>query len=69
MRLRLGAGCIPVQPLHQIAREERARRKAEEIAAASAARYPGDVFNPQTQTEVTWSEDQIRAAENSRLGG
>jgi len=42
---------------------------AEEIAAASAARYPGDVFNPQTQTEVTWSEDQIRAAESSRLGG
>jgi hypothetical protein len=42
---------------------------AEEIAAASAASYPGDVFNPQTQTEVTWSEDQIRAAENSRLGG
>ena len=42
---------------------------AEEIAAASAASYPGDVFNPQTQTEVTWSEDQIRSAENSRLGG
>ncbi len=42
---------------------------AEEIAAAGAASYPGDAFNPQTQTEVTWSEDQIRAAENSRLGG
>ena len=29
---------------------------AEEIAAAEAAQYPGDVFNPQTQTQVTWPE-------------
>ena len=27
---------------------------AEEIAAAEAAEYPGDVFNPQTQTQAIW---------------
>ncbi|PKB19254.1 uncharacterized protein (DUF305 family) [Novosphingobium kunmingense] len=29
---------------------------AEEIAAAEAAIYPGNGFNPQTQTQVTWPE-------------
>ncbi|EDL49135.1 DUF305 domain-containing protein [Erythrobacter sp. SD-21] len=42
---------------------------AEEIAAAEAARYPGEVFNPQTQTQVNWPADLVRAAENSRKGG
>ncbi|WP_226664517.1 DUF305 domain-containing protein [Alteriqipengyuania lutimaris] len=41
----------------------------EEIAAAEAAQYPGDVFNPQTQTQVTWPEDVLAAAEASRKGG
>lgn len=42
---------------------------AEEIAAAKAAIYPGDVFNPQTQTQVTWPADVAAAAEASRKGG
>ncbi|MBY8336884.1 DUF305 domain-containing protein [Alteriqipengyuania sp. NZ-12B] len=42
---------------------------AEEIAAAEAAQYPGDVFNPQTQTQVTWPEDVLAAVEASRKGG
>ncbi|MEL7738024.1 DUF305 domain-containing protein [Citromicrobium bathyomarinum] len=42
---------------------------AEEIAAAEAAQYPGDVFNPQTQTQVTWPADVLAAAEASRKGG
>ncbi len=42
---------------------------AEEIAAAGAAIYPGDVFNPQTQTQVTWPADVAAAAEASRKGG
>ena len=42
---------------------------AEEIAAAEAAQYPGDVFNPQTQTQMTWPEDVVAAAEASRKGG
>ncbi|WP_120718074.1 DUF305 domain-containing protein [Tsuneonella amylolytica] len=42
---------------------------AEEIAAANAAVYPGDVFNPQTQTEVTWPVAVREAAEASRKGG
>jgi uncharacterized protein (DUF305 family) len=40
-----------------------------EIAAAAAAQYPGDVFNPQTQTQVTWPEEAIAAVEESRQGG
>lgn len=39
---------------------------AEEIAAAEAAVYPGDVFNPQTQTQVTWPREIAAAAEASR---
>jgi uncharacterized protein (DUF305 family) len=39
---------------------------AEEIAAAEAAQYPGDVFNPQTQTQVTWPAGVAAAAEASR---
>ena len=42
---------------------------AEEIAAAEAAQYPGDVLNPQTQTQVTWPADLVAAAEASRKGG
>ncbi|WP_284126361.1 DUF305 domain-containing protein [Parerythrobacter aestuarii] len=42
---------------------------AEEIAAAEGAIYPGDVFNPQTQTQVTWPEELVTAAEDSRKGG
>ena len=42
---------------------------AAEIAAAKAARYPGDVFNPQTQTQVTWPADAVARAEESRRGG
>ena len=42
---------------------------AEEIAASKAAIYPGDVFNPQTQTQVTWPADLAAAAEASRKGG
>ena len=42
---------------------------AEEIAAAEAAKYEGNVFNPQTQTQVTWPAEVVRAAEDSRKGG
>jgi uncharacterized protein (DUF305 family) len=42
---------------------------AAEIAAAKAAVYPGNVFNPQTQTQVTWPADVVAAAEASRRGG
>ena len=42
---------------------------AEEIAAAEAASYADTRFNPQTQTRVTWDEDVIEAAANSRKGG
>ena len=41
----------------------------EEIAAAEAAQYEGGVFNPQTQTQVTWPAEVVRAAEDSRKGG
>ncbi len=42
---------------------------AAEIAAAEAASYRGDVFNPQTQYPVTWSDEVLEAVEESRLGG
>jgi uncharacterized protein (DUF305 family) len=42
---------------------------AEEIAAAEAAQYDGGVFNPQTQTQVSWPEAAIAAAAASRKGG
>ena len=42
---------------------------AEEISAAEGAVYPGDVFNPQTQTQVTWPTGLAAAAEASRKGG
>jgi hypothetical protein len=38
----------------------------EEIAAAEGAIYPGDVFNPQTQTQVTWPAPLAEAAKASR---
>jgi len=40
-----------------------------EIAAAGQAIYEGDLFNPQTQTEVTWPADVIASIEASRKGG
>ncbi len=42
---------------------------AEEIAAAEAAQYDGGVFNPQTQTQVSWPEAASAAAAASRKGG
>jgi len=42
---------------------------AEEIAAAEAANYEDERFNPQTQTEVTWDAAVIEAVEASRKGG
>lgn len=42
---------------------------AAEINAAKAAVYPGGVFNPQTQTQVTWPQSAIDAAAASRVGG
>jgi hypothetical protein len=42
---------------------------AEEIAAAKAARYEGDLFNPQTQFPVTWPEEVVQRAQESRKGG
>ena len=42
---------------------------AEEIAAAEAASYQGDVFNPQTQYPVEWTTEQVEAAQRSRMGG
>lgn len=40
-----------------------------EIAAAGAAKYEDNRFNPQTQTRVTWDASVIEAAEASRKGG
>ncbi|WP_296722542.1 DUF305 domain-containing protein [Erythrobacter sp.] len=40
-----------------------------EIAAAKAATYADGRFNPQTQTQVTWDDEVIEAAEASRKGG
>ena len=42
---------------------------SEEIAAAETASYANTRFNPQTQTQVTWDDDVIEAAANSRKGG
>ena len=42
---------------------------AEEIAAAEAAIYPGDIFNPQTQWQVTWPKEALDRLEASRKGG
>lgn len=42
---------------------------AAEIAAAKAAIYEGGRFNPQTQTQVTWDQAAVDAAEASRKGG
>ena len=42
---------------------------AEEVEAAEAASYANTRFNPQTQTQVIWSEADIEAAEASRSGG
>ncbi len=40
-----------------------------EIAAAKAAKYEDNRFNPQTQTRVTWDKGVVNAAEASRKGG
>ena len=40
-----------------------------EIAAAEAASYANTRFNPQTQTQVTWSEEVLESIEESRQGG
>jgi uncharacterized protein (DUF305 family) len=40
-----------------------------EIAAAKAAKFEDNRFNPQTQTRVTWDKAVIEAAEASRKGG
>ena len=40
-----------------------------EIAAAGAAKYADNRFNPQTQTQVTWDAAVVEAAEASRKGG
>ena len=42
---------------------------AAEIAAAEAAVYADGLFNPQTQTQVTWPAEVIAAVEESRTGG
>ena len=42
---------------------------ADEIAAAEAAQYQGNLFNPQTQTQVTWPAEVVARAEASRKGG
>ena len=42
---------------------------AAEIAAAESASYQNARFNPQTQTEVTWSPSVIKKVEASRKGG
>ena len=42
---------------------------AAEIAAAEAAQYAGGVFNPQTQTQVSWPEDVLSQVAASRAGG
>ena len=41
----------------------------EGIAAAKAAQYEGELFNPQTQTQVTWPADVVASVEASRKGG
>ncbi|MEO0698288.1 MAG: DUF305 domain-containing protein, partial [Pseudomonadota bacterium] len=49
--------------------EESEYLTSAEIEAAEAASYANTRFNPQTQTQVTWDESAIEAAEASRKGG
>ncbi len=42
---------------------------AAEIAAAEGAVYSDGLFNPQTQTQVTWPQELVVAAEKSRSKG
>jgi len=49
--------------------EESEFMTSAEIAAAEAASYANTRFNPQTQTQVTWDDSEIEAAEASRKGG
>ncbi len=58
-----------VRGIDVLALEPSAFLSAEEIAAAKAAQYPGGVFNPQTQTRVTWPADVVARATASRKGG
>ena len=55
--------------LDVFALEPSAFLSAEEIAAASKAQYPGNAFNPQTQTQVTWPDDVLATLEQGRKGG
>ena len=41
----------------------------DEVAAAEAASYEDERFNPQTQTQVIWDAAAIEAVEESRKGG
>ena len=52
--------------LDVLALEPSQRLTAAEIAAAGAARYPGDVFNPQTQQSVTWPKSTFAASQSLR---
>lgn len=58
-----------VRGIDVLALEPSAFLTPEEIAAAKAAQYPGGVFNPQTQTRVTWPADIVARATASRKGG
>ncbi|MEO0643564.1 MAG: DUF305 domain-containing protein [Pseudomonadota bacterium] len=49
--------------------EESEYLTSAEIEAAEAASYANTRFNPQTQTQVTWDDAAIEAAEASRKGG
>ncbi|MEM6856877.1 MAG: DUF305 domain-containing protein [Pseudomonadota bacterium] len=49
--------------------EESEYLTSAEIEAAEAASYANTRFNPQTQTQVTWDNATIEAAEASRKGG
>ncbi|MEO0590772.1 MAG: DUF305 domain-containing protein [Pseudomonadota bacterium] len=49
--------------------EESEYLTSAEIEAAEEASYANTRFNPQTQTQVTWDESAIEAAEASRKGG
>ena len=41
---------------------------SQEIAAAEAAEHAGGVFNPQTQTRISWPENLVEALKVNRDG-
>ena len=57
-----------VRGLDVFALEPSEHLSAAEIAAAEAAIYEGGLFNPQTQTQVTWPADILSQLESSRQG-